>query len=66
MFFFWFVYLWRIFFPQVSIRIVTAMFRATQSSISELLFFFRLNSFLFYSNIAIITFSFAVTVLICY
>ena len=65
MYFFGFVYLWRIFFPQVSIRIVTAMFRATQSSISEL-FFFRLNSFLFYSNIAIITFSFAVTVLICY
>lgn len=39
MYFFGFVYLWRIFFPQVSIRIVTAMFRATQSSISELFFF---------------------------
>ena len=37
------------------------MFHAIQSSISELLFFFRLISFLFYTNIAVITFSFAVT-----
>ena len=35
------------------------MFCAIQSSISE--FFFRLIFFLLYSNIAIITFSFAVT-----
>ena len=41
---------------------MTAIFHAIQSSISELsFFFFRLISFLFYSNIAIITFSFAVT-----
>ena len=42
------------------------MFHAIQSSISELFFcflffFFRLISSLFYKNIAIITFSFAVT-----
>ena len=36
------------------------MFRAIQSSISEFSFF-RLISFLFYSNIAIISFSFEVT-----
>ena len=41
------------------------MFHAIQSSISELFFcffvFFRLISSLFYKNVAIITFSFAVT-----
>ena len=51
------------FFSNFLIRIVTAMFHAIQSSISELFFcfFFRLISSLFYKNIAIITFSFAVT-----